>query len=130
GLSLLGYEQSPLRVRPGESVFFTFYWKSEAPLAEDVTPFLHIGSGLKDSAFVVGRDGRPCQGFYPTSRWRLGDVVPDRFAVIIPAEAAPGTYPLVVGWYRYPSLNRLTLEAADRSLGDHRAVVGTLTILP
>jgi hypothetical protein len=130
GLSLLGHEQSALSVRPGESVFFTFYWKSEAPLAEDVTPFLHVGSGLADSAFVIGRDGQPCQGFYPTSRWRVGDVVPDRFAVIIPADAAPGTYPLVVGWYRYPSLNRLTLESADRSLGDNRAVIGMLTILP
>lgn len=130
GLSLLGYEQSALNVRPGESVFFTFYWKSEALLTEDVTPFLHIGSGLADSPFVVGRDGQPCQGFYPTSRWRLGDVVPDRFAVILPAEAAPGTYPLVVGWYRYPSLNRLVLESADRALGDNRAVIGTLTIAP
>lgn len=130
GLSLLGYEQSALSVRPGESVFFTFYWKAESSLAEDVTPFLHIGSGLADSAFVVGRDGQPCQGFYPTSRWRIGDVVPDRFAVVIPGDAAPGTYPLVVGWYRYPSLNRLALEASDQSLGDNRAVVGTLTILP
>jgi len=136
GLSLFGFEQSALTavsaltVRPGASVLFTFYWKAEALLPEDVTPFLHIGSGLADSAFVVGRDGQPCQGFYPTSRWRVGDVVPDRFAVIIPADAAPGTYPLVVGWYRYPSLERLTLESADRSLGDNRAVVGTLTITP
>ncbi len=130
GLSLFGYEQSTLIVRPGASVLFTFYWKAEAPLPEDATPFLHIGSGLADSAFVVGRDGQPCQGFYPTSRWRVGDVVPDRFAVIIPADAAPGTYPLVVGWYRYPSLERLTLESANQSFGDNRAVVGALTISP
>jgi hypothetical protein len=130
GLRLLGYEQSARSARPGESVLFTFYWRADAPLGEDFTPFLHIGSGLRDSAFVVGRDGAPCQGLHPTSRWREGEVVPDRFAVILPPDAAPGEHPVIVGWYRYPSLARLPLLASTEALPDNRAIVGALTIAP
>ncbi|MGQ0602000.1 MAG: ArnT family glycosyltransferase [Anaerolineales bacterium] len=130
GLRLLGHEQSTATARPGESVLFTFYWKAEAAVAEDLTPFLHVGTGLKDSRFVVGHDGAPCQGFYPTSRWRVGEVVPDRFAVVLPPDAVPGVYPLALGWYRYPSLNRLPLTEADDALPDNRAIIGTLVIAP
>lgn len=129
GLALLGYEQSTLEVRPGESVLFTFYWRAEGVLTNDATPFLHVGSGLADSRNIAQHDGQPCQGFYPTSRWKVGDVVPDRFAVIIPTDAPPGEYPLVVGWYQLPSLQRLALESAATPLPDHRAVIGTLRVV-
>jgi hypothetical protein len=128
GLRLLGYEISNAEAGPSDSVLFTLYWKAEAPLPEDVTAFLHVGTGLADSRFLVGRDGPPCQGFYPTSRWRVGQVVPDRFAVIIPPDAPPGRYPIAVGWYRFPSLQRLPLLAAAESLADNRAIIGALTV--
>jgi hypothetical protein len=55
-------------------------------------------------------------------------VVPDRFAVIIPPDAPPGRYPIAVGWYRFPSLQRLPLLAAAESLADNRAIIGALTV--
>lgn len=121
GLRLLGYEQSTLVAKPNESVFFTFYWKAEADLAADATAFLHVGEKQ-----VLQRDGQPCQGFYPTSRWRVGEVVPDRFALTILPDTPPGLYPVVIGWYS--GNQRLTLIAADQPLPDNRAIVGTLTI--
>ena len=128
GLRLLGYELTPSVVRPGESIFLTLYWKAEAVLAEDLTAFAHIGTGLAGSPNITGRDGQPCQGLYPTYQWRPGDVVPDRFAIVIPPEAAPGDYPIAVGWYRFPSLERLALAEAAQALPDNRAVIGTLTV--
>jgi hypothetical protein len=96
---------------------------------EDVVGFIHVGTGLAGSRFLVGHDGQPCQGLYPTSQWRPGDVVPDRFAVVLPPDAPPGEYPVAVGWYRYPSLKRLPLESADQSLPDNRAIIGTVTVV-
>jgi hypothetical protein len=129
GIRLLGYEWSGPEVRPGESVFLTLYWEAEADLDADLTAFLHVGTGLGDSRHIAQRDGPPCQGLYPTSLWRAGDVIPDGFAVTIPPDAAPGEYPLAVGWYRYPSLERLALTAAAEPLPDHRAVIATITVV-
>ncbi len=129
GLRLVSYEQSAAAVRPGESVFLRLFWRAEAAPGEDLTALVHVGSGLPGQPpLVAQRDGQPCQGLYPTGRWRPGDVVPDGFAVTVPADAPPGRYPLIVGWYRFPSLERLPLQAAAEPLPDNRAVVGVLTV--
>lgn len=129
GLTLLGYDWSGPNVKAGESVFFTLYWQVETGIHSDLTTFMHFGTGLADSTLITQRDGQPCQGFYPTPQWRAGDVVPDGFAVTIPREAPPGNYALAVGWYAYPSLERLQLTAADTPLPDNRAVIGTLRVI-
>jgi|GEM_PF-910464 len=128
GLTLLGYDWSGPNVKAGESVFLTLYWQAETDIHSDLTAFMHVETGRPDSPLLTQHDGQPCQGFYPTSRWRAGDVVPDGFAVTIPSEASPGEYPLAVGWYTYPALERLPLISADMPLSDNRAVIGTLII--
>ena len=116
-------------MKAGESVFLTLYWLAEADIHSDLTTFMHVETGQPDSPLLTQRDGQPCQGFYPTSRWRAGEVVPDGFAITIPREALPGEYPLAVGWYAYPSLERLPLILADESSSDNRAVIGRLTVV-
>jgi hypothetical protein len=128
GLVLLGYEWSGARVHRGETLFLTLYWKAEAPVSVDWTAFAHVGTGLDGGAIVAQHDGAPCQGFYPTSAWGTGDVVADSFAMTIPEAAAPGEYPLAVGWYQYPSLERLAVLAAAQALPDNRVVIGTVQV--
>lgn len=128
GLTLLGFDWSGPNVKAGESIFLTLYWQADTDLHSDLTAFTHVQTGQPDSPLLTQRDGQPCQGFYPTSRWRAGDVVPDGFAITIPREATPGEYPLAVGWYEYPSLERLPLISADVPLSDNRVVIGTLTV--
>lgn len=128
GLSLIGLAVTPDVVPAGESVLLTLYWRAEGALPADMVAFTHIGTGLADSANIAQRDGPPCQGLYPTAQWLPGDVVPDRFAVVIPPDAPPGEYPIVVGWYRYPSLERLPLVDAAHALADNRAIVGRLRV--
>jgi hypothetical protein len=130
GLQLLGYTWSGPKVKAGESVFVTLYWQALTDVDVDYTAFMHVGTGDPDLPLIAQHDAQPCQGFYPTSRWRTGDVVPDSFAVTLPADAAPGKYPLVVGWYHYPSFERLSLVLADDPLPDDRAVLATLQVAP
>lgn len=108
GMRLIGYALSPERVRAGESVFLTLYWHAQRDLQTDYTAFVHIAADAA-SPPTAQRDGAPCQGFYPSSLWRAGDVVADSFAVTIPADAPAGTYPLFAGWYQFPSLERAAL---------------------
>jgi len=128
GLTLVGYTISNDTLTAGQSLFLTLYWQVETALDRDVTSFIHIGTGLSDSANIAQRDGQPCQGLYPTSQWQVGDVIPDSFALIIPPDAPSGKYPVAVGWYQYPSLERLPLLSAETALPDNRAIVTTLTV--
>jgi hypothetical protein len=61
--------------------------------------------------------------------WHPGEVVPDSFAITLPDDAPPGEYPIAVGWYRFPSLERVALIAADEALADGRAVIGTIRVV-
>jgi hypothetical protein len=54
--------------------------------------------------------------------------VPDSFAITLPEDAPLGDYPLAVGWYSFPSLDRLTLLEADSPLPDDRAVIGAIRV--
>ncbi len=131
GIALAGWDASTDALRPGETLFVTLYWRAGEPVAQDLTAFAHLGSGLPgEPPILAQRDGQPCVGLYPTSRWQPGEIVPDSFAITLPADAPPGEYPLAVGWYAYPSLERLPLLAADPATPDGRAVPGTIRVLP
>jgi hypothetical protein len=80
------------------------YWQALAPMSENYMVFIHL---LDDQGEVVAQiDGPPLQGNYPTSRWSPEEVIPDRR----PAPAvAPGSYRVLVGWYRLADGQRLPL---------------------
>jgi hypothetical protein len=129
GISLYGYDWSSYTVSPGETLFLTLYWHATEQVSEDLTAFAHVGTGLEGTSIIAQRDGQPCIGLYPTSMWQPGEVVPDSFAVTIPDDASPGEYPIAVGWYRFPSLERVALIEADNALADGRAVIGTIQVV-
>jgi len=127
GLELYGYEWSGGALRAGETLFITAYWRASATLPADLIAFAHLGNGV-EQPLAAQRDDRPCLGLYPTDRWLPGDLVPDSFAIQVPSDTPPGTYDLALGWYRWPSLERLHLVEADLPLADDRAVIGQVEI--
>ena len=128
GIRLLGYDWSGPVVKAGQPLYLTLYWEALVDQQSEATAFVHLGQGTAGSPLVAAHDGPPCQGLYPTPRWRAGDVVPDSFAIPVPANAAPGAYPLLAGWYDAHTQQRLALTAADQALKDNRIIIGSVTI--
>jgi hypothetical protein len=128
GLTFVGYEWSGPEVPVGQSLFITLWWQVDSDQQVDYTSFIHVGTGLNGTQVIAQRDGQPCQGLFPTSQWRKGDLVRDSFAITFPLDVAPGQYPLAVGWYTYPDQVRLHLLNANQPLPDDRAVIGTVTM--
>ncbi len=128
GIALYGFDLSAETLAPGGTLFVTLYWHTTEHIMADLTAFAHLGTGLDGSPLVAQRDGTPCDGLYPTSAWQPGEVVPDSFAITLPEDASPREYPLIVGWYHFPSLERLPLLEADTPLPDNRAVIGVVHI--
>lgn len=46
GLRLVAVEQTPAAVKPGESVFLTLDWQTDAAIPDDRVAFAHLGTGL------------------------------------------------------------------------------------
>ncbi len=100
GVRLVGYDVEPPAPKAGASLEVALYWRVEEPLAGDYQSYVHL-------ADVTQSDHRPGGEFYPTSDWQVGEVLADRHPLSLPAEIQPGTYPVWVGMYAWPSLEPL-----------------------
>lgn len=86
GMSLLNYVVLPAG---RDTVFVRTVWRAESAIEADYTLFVHV---LSDGQTVGQMDGPIAEGLYPTSWWRVGDVVVDERTVPL----APGTNPAEV----------------------------------
>jgi hypothetical protein len=142
---LVGYDQAPSSARPGDSLAITLYWQPQSEIPFNYSSYVHLideeGRGITQSDHQLGGD------YYPTSLWRPGELLSDSHLLTIPQDAVPGVYRLVVGMYRYPSLEPLggradvgllavkdpdrspvtmpdTLHATELELGDRVLLLG------
>lgn len=104
-MRLVGYDQSPASARPGETLAITLYWQPQSEIDVDYSSYVHLVDGAGRG--ITQRDHRPGGDYYPTSLWRPGEVLRDSHVLTIPQDVAPGVYRLLVGMYRYPSLEPL-----------------------
>jgi len=109
----------------GEAIHLHLVWRVTAASAEDFTVLAHLLD--EDGALVTGADAWPVGGAYPTSRWGAGEVVAYNLTLALPASAAPGTYTVQIGLYRWPSLERLPISGAE-NVKDNVLQLGTLIV--
>jgi hypothetical protein len=98
----LGQRQFP----PGQTIELWLFWQALRPLEDYVVFVQMLDQGGKPWAAV---DTRPVGGSYPTPRWQPGEVVRDRYALTIAADAPDGSYRLIAGMYRAGDQRRLPL---------------------
>jgi hypothetical protein len=105
------------------SIDLTLRWRVEAAPGRDWTAVAHLVAA--DGRTVVAQhDGAPLAGTLPTSRWRAGDTVVDRFVLAIPDGVPTGDVRLRVGWYDAATGERLPL----RGDADGAADVATVSV--
>jgi hypothetical protein len=85
--------------KAGETIGLSFYWQVLAPVGQDYTVFIHLTPLGQPAVNAASRDTQPLLGAYPTSRWKLGEIVTDNPNLTLPAGLAPGDYNLVMGFY-------------------------------
>lgn len=118
-IRLLGYDLEPEIVSPGGIVHLTLYWQGLTLMETDYSVFVHL---LGDNDLIFGqRDRYPGQGNLPTSQWRLGEVIADRFELRVSETAlTPDEIQVEVGLYDWSTGQRLSVkEATDEPLRDY-----------
>jgi hypothetical protein len=88
-----------------QGVELYLFWQVMAPLSTDYTLFVHLRNNTGE--IVVQVDVQPLHGQYPTSRWRVGELVVDEVTLPLPDHLPPDVYRLLVGLYRWDTLERL-----------------------
>jgi len=105
-IALLDYRiEGPLR--HGATVRLNVLWQALKPLDEDYTVFVHAVDG--EGTIWGQRDTEPQEGEYPTTEWRLGEIVQDRYELQIDVAGPREGYQLVVGLHDSETEERLRL---------------------
>ena len=97
-----------------------------APVGKDLTTLLHLGEAGQPP--LAQGDSPPLAGEYPTSLWAAGEVVPDRYEVVVGEEVVNGRYPLWIGLYDPDTLVRLPLSAAGERQPFDVFQIGTVIV--
>jgi uncharacterized membrane protein len=93
---LQGYDLPELVVPAGERGRITLYWDAPVQPAYDYI----VSIRLTDGRFYWWRhDDRPAAFNYPTTSWRVGQVVAGQREFEVPIGTPPGTYSLEIGVY-------------------------------
>ncbi len=81
-------------------------WQTIRTLSSDYTVFVHL---VRDGQIMAQDDGRPGQGFWPTTWWRPGDELEDLHCL----DLTQGHDYIEVGWYEWPSMQHLAVLDAN-----------------
>jgi 4-amino-4-deoxy-L-arabinose transferase-like glycosyltransferase len=114
GLARVGGQDDtgPLVVPAGEALTLTLYWQALGPLTADYKLALRL---VGDDGTVWGRtDRRPAAYFYPTPRWKPGEIVFGDVAVPLDPTTPPGDYWLEVEMYAEDGARISPLDVLDR----------------
>jgi hypothetical protein len=118
-IRLRGYRLEPARE---DIIRLALAWKAAEPLERDYTVFVHL---LDEGGQVrAQRDGVPLGGYRPTTTWEPGELLADRYGLLLPADLPPGEYALAVGMYDSTGQRLPAYDAAGKELA------GGVVILP
>ncbi|MGB0384468.1 MAG: glycosyltransferase family 39 protein [Ardenticatenaceae bacterium] len=130
-IELLGYD---LALPSGENLLasdmsarLTLYWQTirTPPLSYKV--FTHLVN--KQGQVSAQRDDYPLQGNRPTTSWRKGELIVDRYDIPL-TETPQGSYTLVIGFYDPTTGLRLkpVKNVIKRDMANDQMVLGTVEI--
>lgn len=111
---LEGYQLSGLleqgNPRPEDVLVVELFWRPLRQAERDLTVFVHlVGPARSDgSPLWAQEDHLPQRGRTNTSSWPTGVLLRDAYQLVIPTDAPPAQYQLVVGLYDPETNQRIT----------------------
>jgi len=127
-LSVVGYEPSSSTLASGERLVVIVYWKAISSMPDDYVGFLHLDG--PDGRLVAQDDHELGRGLYRTNVWQPGEMIRERYELVLPKDMPGGDYALRMGAYSFPSLQRLPVRTASTSAQDDMITLGTFRAGP
>ncbi len=89
-LALVGYAPWGSSFTQGNPLMFDLYWQALTFSAEDFDLGIELVNG--DGTVLVEQRVQPVANWFPTSRWRAGEVLEGHYILPLPVDAPPGNY--------------------------------------
>jgi len=109
-VSLLGYNIES-GFRPGDNIHLTLFWQCLGQMEQSYTVFTHLIDAGDN--IVAQKDNPPVDGFYPTTKWEVGEIARDQYDLLISPDAPVGGYKIEVGMYLAETGERLAVNGDD-----------------
>ncbi|HUV88896.1 MAG TPA: hypothetical protein VMY80_04525, partial [Anaerolineae bacterium] len=103
-------------------------WEATVALSDQHVVFVHMLS--PDGTLVAQHDAPPVGRLLPASAWPPGTVFSYPVAIEVPDGLPAGDYPLLVGVYLWPSLERLPVLAGVPGAEANTVELGSVRIAP
>lgn len=116
-VEFLGYDLERTGLGPGEVLPLTLYWRALGQMDTSYTVFTHLID--EDKRIWAQQDNPPQESEHPTTLWVKGEVVTDRYSIIVDPDAPPGEYAIEIGLYDAATGDRLpVLDDKGESVDD------------
>ncbi len=127
-IELVSVDISQTDVAPGETVTVDVVWQARDRVAQDWVTFVHLGRPNQPP--LAQGDRPPLNGTYRTSLWRAGEQFVDPYQLVIPQEAEPGEYRLLLGMFNPadPTFARLPVRVEGEPQAENGLVIGMINI--
>ncbi len=110
-MRLIGYDLNASQLVAGDTLLITLWWQILRDQLDERSILLHLRNAADER--IVGADGPPADGARPASAWRAGELLIDDRRLVLPSDLTPGRYWLVIGMYRWPSLEPIPLISVE-----------------
>lgn len=126
-IELLGVSVHPAIDWPA-SFEVVYYWQCLKKISTNLRIFVFVTAPSGEVA--AQQDHWPQDGRAPTSSWEVGDVIRERYILVLPNALPGGTYRLRLGWFDPQTGGRLPITNPAASDQENCASVASLEVHP
>ncbi len=128
-IELTGYDLHPRLLHPGDTLTVSLAWKALAPIQTNYSVSVRVRDAYLNR--WAAQDSWPQQGAAPTSTWRVGELIPDPYRLILNPDTPPGQYDVEVVVYDATMLKPLRLVTADgRPIDAESVLLSPVRVMP
>jgi len=125
-ISLRGCQIISQSGSPGQILSLSLHWQALAQPDRNYKVFVQLLN--PEGQLVAQRDSQPLDGFRPTSTWRPGQDITDRYGLLLTDALPPGVYQLVVGMYDVETGQRLQVSVEGTQTGADRILLAEIKV--
>lgn len=126
GVKLVGYQQSPQLIAPGDAVNVSLHFQVDEPLGAGFATVVWLPSPL-DGSNQAQRDLLTPRGV-PSNWWRPGQIVTEQFVLTTTEQISVGGYRLTVAFREQDTFDRMPVYQNDDSNPVDRIQLGYVAV--
>jgi hypothetical protein len=124
-IQLLGYDLDSFSAEPGQTLYLDLYWEAQGEMDRDYLVFTHLISN--DERIYGQHDKIAASDAYPTSHWKKGTIIRDKFEILVFPDTPPGDYTIEVGLY---TTYEEVIERLPLKSGGDRVLLAEIAVGP